>query len=176
MLLMGVLLAMPLSFTSCSDDEDDGGGATSADLLGAWKQTSFYGENIIYDSNGKQIGSDPWESYSEVYYIAFYEGGTYKLGEAFNNSSSYIDLDDMGTWSIKNGKITMNSIEDDNIWWYEYTVTLNGSKLIIEEKNDDGENDEWMNIGMIMEMGTVWNILARNTKEFPAILISGSFG
>ena len=151
MLLMGILLALP--FSSCSDDDDDEGGSSS-NIVGSWQSTSD-DEIDYYDPD-----NDDDEYYNPHFddhlFIIFYKDGTWEAAESgesenaddgavYNTGTSRLHRYNYGTWSEKNGTITMISgyRDEDSPEREDYTVTLNGSKLIIVEIEEYLENGSY---------------------------------
>lgn len=68
-------------------------------------------------------------------YIAFYENGTWIASDDEKQDGTFsFYAYDYGTWSVKNGEITMVSSDPEgNDHDETFTVKLNGSELTIEE-------------------------------------------
>lgn len=123
-----VLLGMSLSFTACSDDDDE---VSSSQLVGTWEATWEKG----YEKWEDEI--DEWdEAPEEPFRITFYEDGTW-LSEYYYNGKWHDE--ENGTYSVKGNKIYVSDRWDD----YEVTiVSITSSQLILEEKGKDAD-EEW---------------------------------
>ena len=119
--LMGILMVLPVSFVSCSDD-DEGVGSAS-DLVGTWEMTL----NVWYEKKNGEIVDEG--TYDEGgLRIIFKEDGTYMSSEEDDGNW---DLEERGSWSYKNGKLTATDEYGES-----ETVTLKeltSSKLVWEE-------------------------------------------
>lgn len=118
--LMGIMMLLPICFTSCSDDDDEVPGSSSS-LIGKWE---IIYNKYQYKEDGKII--EQGEGEASGIGLIFHENGTCEHGEYYSGRWHW---ENMGTWIYKNGKI---SVTDGG---YTETVTvkkLTDSSLIVE--------------------------------------------
>lgn len=134
--LISILMLMPISFTSCSDDDDEIGSVS--ELVGTWEIVS---RTYQWKEDGK-VTEEGTESDNDLR-ITFNEDGTCKAAEYYNNKWNE---DEPGTWSYKNGKITIRSTYEGESWSETATVKeLTSSKLVLEyidKYTEDGTSYE----------------------------------
>ena len=134
--LIGVLMLIPISFTSCSDDDEEIG--FSSLLVGTWESVSF---SYQIKENGKVVDKRT-EDDNSLRGI-FNEDGTWNSAEYYNGTWHYNDEIIWTHWSYKNGKIITES-RDCYDEYYSESVTvkeLTASKLVVESVEnytDDG--------------------------------------
>lgn len=135
--LVSILMLLPISFVSCSDDDEEGVGSTS-ELVGTWEIVS---RTYQWKEDGK-IMEEGTENDSDTR-ITFSEDGTCKAAEYYNNKWNW---DETGTWSYKNGKITIRSTYEGESYSETATVKeLTSSKLVLEyidKYTEDGTSYE----------------------------------
>lgn len=124
--LISILMLIPISFTSCSDDDDEIGSAS--ELVGTWEIVS----RTYQQKEGGKVIEEGTENDNDSR-VTFNEDGTCKVAEYYNNKW---DWDQSGTWSYKNGKITIRITDEDESWSRTATVKeLTSSKLVFEYIN-----------------------------------------
>ncbi len=119
--LIGLLLLMPLGFTSCSNDDDEVGSASL--LVGTWEIVS---RTYQWKEDGKVV--EEGSEHDNNSRITINEDGTYKVAEYYNGRWNW---DEAGTWSYKNGKIMIRSTYEG----FSRTVTvkeLTSSQSLLE--------------------------------------------
>lgn len=117
---------LSVTFTSCSDDDDDSGSAS--DLVGTWESCLWiYQEKL----DGKLV-TDISDNDNNLR-ILFNEDGTYEVRCYENNKWEF---DGSGTWSYKNGVLTINGDDSNGIELLDGTekisVDLKNLKIIYE--------------------------------------------
>jgi hypothetical protein len=127
--LIGIFMLIPVSFTSCSgeDDKEEESGSTSK-LVGTWETVSI---SYQYKENGEITD----EGVSNDYFcMVFNKDGIYETADSKNE-----EVDEWGTWSYNNGEIMIDTKFGSS---YSYIVkTLTKSKLVLEyfkEYTEDG--------------------------------------
>lgn len=132
--LVIILTLLPISFVSCSDDDEEGVGSTS-ELVGTWEIVSHtyqWKEDGIIIEEGTENDSNTR--------ITFNEDGTCKGAEFYNDKWNW---DWNGTWSYKNGKLSIAYPDSET-----ETATvkeLTSSKLVLEyidKYTEDGTSYE----------------------------------
>lgn len=121
--LASLLCALTLSFTSCEKDDDDDKSLDSSDLYGCWQAVSGEYQEYI---NGELVDEDYYE---EDYYYGFRltkDGDWYYWEEG---SYDDIDVEYGGTYSYKNGKLTM---EEDGYVFTAEVMTLTSNKMVLK--------------------------------------------
>lgn len=118
---LGMLLAMlalSVSFVSCSsDDEDEDGGGNSSSVVGTWE------------------GYEDGEDEEELVTMRFNSNGTGRYTEyCFEHEE--IEEDDYFEWE-QEGNIVYIWFEDDND---DVTGYLNGNTLVVQVDENDGDN------------------------------------
>lgn len=88
-----LLSIMALGFSGCSDDDE----GSSSDLIGTWECVSSY---YYEKKNGKIVYEDENDDVGHI--IQFSSDGTCR--DKNSNGDSW---DDIGTWSYKNGIVSM---------------------------------------------------------------------
>lgn len=123
---------MPIGFASCSDDDDDSVGSSS-DLIGTWESVSFTYQD---KENGVVVDEGSYNTTDSR--LVFNQDGTCKSAEYYNNKWNWNEI---GTWSYKNGIITIRSTEDGEVYVESATVKeLTSSKLVLEFSEKYTEN------------------------------------
>jgi hypothetical protein len=136
--LIGIFMLIPISFTSCSGDEDkekEESGSTSM-LLGTWEYVYSYSlikENgVIYDE----------ETLYEPIKWRFNADGTFETND-------YDDgWENDGTWSYKKGELTMIGDKGKAT----YPVTLTKSKLVLEATTEYTEDGNFYEVYNLLEL------------------------
>lgn len=122
--LTAILMLLSVSFVACSDDEEESVGSVS-ELVGTWESVSY---TYWWKENGN-IVEEGTERESNIR-VAFYEDGTCNSAEYYNGRWNW---DEAGTWSYKNGKITIKRTFGGESYSETSTVKeLTSSKLVIE--------------------------------------------
>ncbi|MGN1375826.1 MAG: hypothetical protein ACI4V5_04645 [Prevotella sp.] len=122
---------LSVTFTSCSDDDDDSGSAS--DLVGTWERVS-----LTFQQKVNGIVTEEYTTNNIKFMTKFNADGSYETAEYYNNKWSW---DVTGTWSYKNGKITCCIIEEDDIYYVTSTVKeLTSSKFVVEGVDKYTEN------------------------------------
>ena len=136
--LMGILMVLPVSFVSCSDDDDEVG--SSADLVGVW-------EEVYYEWWEKENGKITYDGVDEggEVRVEFKADGTLRDARMRNGKWDWYDE---GTWTYKNGVLTTSVTEDGETYSESVDVKeLTATKLVIEwyyKETDDGVvYEEW---------------------------------
>lgn len=129
--LVGILMLLPISFVSCSDDDEETVG-DSAELLGTWQLIRVDGWELC-DEHGKDDLTEI-VSEDEALFYDFEENGTYKEywfdGGGWSNSGTYVFDKEAKTLTVKE-----NGYAGEK---YEYeVVTLTSSKLVFITDNDE---------------------------------------
>ena len=124
---------LSVTFTSCSDDDDDSGSAS--DLVGTWQRVSTTFQQKV---NGKI--TEEYTNNDNNFMIKFNADGTYETNEYDYYNNKWWGWDETGTWSYKNGKLTC-CIIDDEIYYETITVKeLTSSKVVVEGVDKYTEN------------------------------------
>lgn len=128
-------MLMPISFTSCSDDDDEIGSVS--ELVGTWEIVS---RTYQWKEDGKVVDEETDNENDRR--ITFNEDGTYQVSEYYNKWY----WDEAGTWSYENGKLTIRSTYEGESWSETATVKeLTSSKLVLEyidKYTEDGTSYE----------------------------------
>lgn len=141
-LLIGALMFLPISLSSCSGDDDNDNeiiGSTT-DLIGVWESVSGSAQ---IKKDGKVIANQTLNNNSSR--IEFYEDGTYRFGEYYDGEWDW-DYEAY-EWKYVNGKIILKDEQDDYEYYENYVVvkSLTSKKLIvnvIEKYIEDGSSYE----------------------------------
>ena len=128
--LLRIIMLMPISLTSCSDDNI----GSSNDLIGTWESVSLSG---WYKENKEIV--EQWEDEpDDDFKIVFNEDGTFESYERYYGQW-HGGLE--GTWTYKGGKIYMRDYEYDE----EEVVTvkkLTSSQLVTEYHHKHMDTEE----------------------------------
>ena len=121
--LASLLCALTLSFTSCEKDDDDDKSLDSSDLYGYWQAVSGEYQEYI---NGELVDEDYYEE--DYYYgVRLTKDGDWYYWE--EGSYDDIDVEYCGTYSYKNGKLTM---EEDGYVFTAEVMTLTSNKMVLK--------------------------------------------
>lgn len=124
-------------FTSCSDDDDEGGSAS--ELVGTWQSTHV----IEWEKeNGNYI--DYYDEDDDDLKLVLHADGTF---ENYLFEYNRWRLDSTGTWSYKDGVITARGYYEEyyDEEWYEdkmTVITLNSTTLVVEGYGTDEDGIE----------------------------------
>ncbi len=129
-----LLSIMALGFSSCSDDDEE----SSSDLIGTWECVSSY---FYEKTNGKIVYEEENDDVGHI--IQFGSDGTCKDKNSYGDS-----WDQTGTWSYKNGILSITS-EDEYDGIHVETVplkSLTSTEFVVEQYAKEtygGDNYEY---------------------------------
>lgn len=118
-----LLAIMVLSFSACSNDEEENVGSTS-DLIGTWEIVSY---TYQWKEDGKVVEEGIDNENDER--ITFYEDGTFEGAEYYDGKWN---RSEQGTWSYKNGRITVWGTYEGGSSESVTVKELTSSKLVVE--------------------------------------------
>lgn len=120
--LIGILMLVPLGFSSCSDSDDDENTGSASTLVGTWESVSY---TYQWKEDGEVVDEGTEEDSSIR--IRFHEDETCEIAEYYNGKWNW---ENPGTWKYKNGKITVT--DEDGESDTATVKTLTASKLVVE--------------------------------------------
>jgi uncharacterized protein YacL (UPF0231 family) len=129
--LIAAAVAMCAGFTSCEGDDDNGGGASTSPLVGAWSQTEYLRQEKV---DGQSLTDDIREIYDAAEEIIVYTFNADGTVTAFNKEEND---EGSASWELNGNEL---SISVDGEETEIYTVTINGTTLVMEktETFEDG--------------------------------------
>lgn len=130
--LFALLLALPMGFTSCSDDDGPG---SSSDFVGTWEETY---EKWICKEDGEVVEEGEDRDLSD-YRMRLNADGTVDFGDYWNSQWHWES--NAAEWWYKNGKLYIKVTEggEEEIGWAK-VVELSATKLAVETTDSYKEN------------------------------------
>lgn len=128
--LISILMLLPTSFISCSDDDDEEVVGDFAELLGTWQLTRVDGWELC-DEHGKDDLTEI-VSEDEASFYDFKEDGTYREywfdDGGWSNSGTYVFDKEAKTLTVKEKGYSAEKYE---------VLTLTSSKLVLVDNDDE---------------------------------------
>lgn len=113
-----------ITFTSCSDDDDNKSGISTSDVVGTWVTTSFQADNGTWVDLSNPL-------YSKLKaYASFNSDGTYKGWGSLGTGT--------GTWKLKGN--TLTTYVEGEVYITYKNIVLDGNKMSGTMVDDEGES------------------------------------